>query len=90
MTFKLREGVSTAEVEYGTALLDEDRGQYWNLNPTGNLVLQTLLAGGTAEQAARQLAEQYAVDLDTASRDVHQLVEELCSAGLVESRPHPR
>jgi hypothetical protein len=84
MALKLRNGVSTAEVEYGTALLDEDLGQYWNLNPTGALILQTLLAGGTVEQAARTLAEQYAVDLKAASLDVDQLVEELCSAGLVE------
>lgn len=89
MTFKLREGVYTAEVEYGTALLDEDRGQYWDLNPTGTLVLQTLLAGGNTAQAARELAEQYAVDVDTANRDVHQLVDALCSAGLIEGGPHP-
>ena len=84
MALKLRDGVSTAEVDYGTALLDEDHGQYWNLNPTGALILQTLLAGGTVDEAARALVEQYAVDLDTASRDVQELIDELCSAGLVE------
>ncbi len=84
MALKLRDGVFTTEVDYGTALLDEDRSQYWNLNPTGALILQTLLAGGTADQAARALAEQYAVDVDTASRDVQELIDELCSAGLVE------
>ncbi len=84
MTLKLRDGVFTAEVDYGTALLDEDHGQYYNLNPTGALVLQTLLAGGTAEAAARELADQYAVDLDTACRDVQELVDELRSAGLLE------
>lgn len=84
MALKLRNGVSTAEVDYGTALLDEDHGQYWNLNPTGALIIQTLLAGGTAEQAARALAEQYSVDIETASLGVQQLVEDLRSAGLVE------
>ena len=85
MTLKLRDGVSTAEVDYGTALLDEDHGQYWNLNPTGALVLQTLLAGGTAAQAAQALADQYAVDIDTASQDVRELVDELRSSGLLET-----
>lgn len=84
MTFKLRNGVSTAEVDYGIALLDERGGQYWNLNPTGALVLRTLLAGGTAEEAANELAHQYAIDPETASRDVRELVDELCSAGLLE------
>lgn len=83
MTLKLRDGVSTADTEYGIALLDEDSGQYFNLNPTGALVLRTLLDGGAATQAAQELTEQYAVDIDTASRDVQELVAELRSAGLV-------
>ncbi len=84
MKLKLRAGVFLTEVEYGTALLDEERGEYWNLNPTGALILQTLLAGGTADEAARALAEEYAVDVGSAARDVGELVDELCSAGLVE------
>ncbi|HZS20188.1 MAG TPA: lasso peptide biosynthesis PqqD family chaperone [Pseudonocardiaceae bacterium] len=84
MALKLRNGVSISEVDYGTVLLDEDRGQYWTLNPTGALVLQTLLGDGTNDQAARALAEQYEVEIDTANLDVQQLVEELRSAGLVE------
>lgn len=85
MALKLRNGVSITEVDYGTVLLDEEGGQYWNLNPTGALILQTLLGDGTIDQAARTLAEQYAVEIDTASLDVQQLVEELCSAGLIEN-----
>jgi len=84
MTLKLRDGVSAAETDYGTALLDEDSGQYWNLNPTGVLVLRTLLEGGTPAQAVQELAAQYAVDAETASRDVQDLVGGLHSAGLVE------
>jgi Coenzyme PQQ synthesis protein D (PqqD) len=84
MTLKLYDGVFTADTEYGTALLDEDSGRYWNLNPTGALILRTLLAGGTIAQAAEELAEQYVVDADTATRDVQELIDELRSAGLVE------
>jgi Coenzyme PQQ synthesis protein D (PqqD) len=84
MTLKLRNGVSTAETDYGTTLLDEDSGQYWNLNPTGVIVLRTLLEGGTPAQAVQELTAQYAVDAETASRDVEDLVGGLHSAGLVE------
>jgi Coenzyme PQQ synthesis protein D (PqqD) len=84
MTLKLRDGVSTAETDYGTTLLDEDSGQYWNLNPTGVLVLSTLLEGGTPAQAVQELTAQYAVDAETATRDVEDLVGGLHSAGLVE------
>jgi Coenzyme PQQ synthesis protein D (PqqD) len=83
MTLKLRDGVSAADTDYGIALLDEDSGQYWNLNPTGALVLRTLLDGGTPAQAVQALTEEYAVDADTASRDVDDLVGGLRSAGLV-------
>lgn len=84
MTLKLRDGVSTADTDYGVTLLDENSGQYWNLNPTGALVLQMLLAGGTPAQAVQELTEQYEVNADTASRDVEDLVDSLHSAGLVK------
>lgn len=83
MTLKLRDGVSAADTDYGVALLDEDSGQYWNLNPTAALALRTLLDGGTTAQAVQELTEQYAVDRDIAKRDVEDLVGELHSAGLV-------
>jgi hypothetical protein len=86
MTLKLRDGVSTADTEYGMALLDEDSGQYWNLNPTGSLALRKLLAGGTTAQVVQELMEQYAVDAETASQDVEDLLGELHSAGLVKEQ----
>jgi hypothetical protein len=84
MTLKLRDGVSATETDYGMALLDEDSGQYWNLNPTGVLILRTLLDGGTPAKAVQKLTAQYAVDAQTASRDVEDLVGGLRSSGLVE------
>ena len=83
MTLQLRNGVFTAETDYGIALLDEESGQYWNLNPTAALVLRMLLAGGTPAQAVQELTEQYEVNADTASRDVEDLVSSLHSEGLV-------
>jgi hypothetical protein len=84
MTLKLRDGVSAADTDYGIALLDEDSGEYWNLNPTGALALRTLLNGGTTAQAVQELTEEYAVDAGTATRDVEDLVGGLRSAGLVQ------
>ena len=84
MTLKLRDGVSAADTEYGMALLDEHSGQYWNLNPTAALALRMLLGGGTTAQAVQELTEQYAVDVETASQDIEDLVGELHSAGLVK------
>jgi hypothetical protein len=84
MAFKLRNGISVAETDYGLMLLDEDSGQYWNLNPTGASVLRTLLDGGTPAQAALELTEQFSVDSQIANTDVETLVGDLRSAGLVD------
>ena len=89
MTLKLRDGVSSADTEYGIMLLDEDSGQYWNLNPTAAQALRTLLSGSAPEQAARELAERYQVDAATADRDVRELLDDLRSAGLVEPEGMP-
>jgi hypothetical protein len=83
---KLRERVSAADTEYGTVLLDEDSGEYWNLNPTGSLVLRTLLDGGSADDAARRLTEDFAIDDETARTDVEDLLGGLRSSGLVEEQ----
>ena len=86
MTMTLRRGVSTADTDYGTTLLDEDSGEYFTLNPSAALVLRTLLGGGTAAEAARALTADYAVDAGTAERDVADLMAEFRSAGLVTER----
>ena len=89
MTMRLRDGVSSAETDYGIMLLDEDSGRYWNLNPTAALVLHTLLEGGTPDQAAHQLSERYAVEAAAAGRDVRELLDGLGAAGLLEDGGAP-
>jgi DNA-binding transcriptional ArsR family regulator len=84
MTFKLRDGVSSADTDYGAVLLDEDSGRYWNLNPTAARILRLLLDGGTPDQAVQELTERYSVDAGTAGRDLRELLDGLRSAGLVE------
>lgn len=84
MAVKLRAGVLEAETEYGIVLLEEKSGEYWNLNHTAASVLRTLVAGGSTEDAARELSASYAVDIDSAIADVGDLVAALRSADLVE------
>jgi Coenzyme PQQ synthesis protein D (PqqD) len=86
MTLTLRPGVSTADTDYGTTLLEETSGEYFTLNPTATLVLRTLLAGGTPEEAARALTDEYAVDAEMAGQDVADLIGALRSARLVADR----
>jgi hypothetical protein len=48
--------------------------------------LRTLLGGGTTAQAVQELTAEYAVDADTASQDIEDLVGELHAAGLVKEQ----
>jgi hypothetical protein len=83
MTLQLRADVSTAATDDGVVLLDERAGRYWQLNPTGALVLQLLLDGAAPQQVAQTLADRQPVSTEQAAADVAVLLERLRAAGLV-------
>jgi hypothetical protein len=83
MMLALRDGISVAETDDGMALLDEDSGEYFTLNPTGALVLRSLLGGGTPAHAAEALTREYAIDENSAKRDVEELVSALQAANVL-------
>ncbi|GAA1539682.1 hypothetical protein GCM10009678_22520 [Actinomadura kijaniata] len=85
MSLRLRPGVSTADTDYGTVVLDEHGGQYWQLNATGSLIVRSLLDGGTPRQAAEAVAEEFDVTAERALDDVTALLDRLRAAGLVVS-----
>ncbi|TMQ90814.1 lasso peptide biosynthesis PqqD family chaperone [Actinomadura soli] len=85
MSLRLRPGVSTADTAYGTVLLDERSGDYWQLNPTAATVFRRLAAGDSETQAAAALADEFDVDPAQALLDVTALVEHLRTARLVTS-----
>ncbi|ORT58287.1 lasso peptide biosynthesis PqqD family chaperone [Streptomyces sp. CB03238] len=82
MALRFRPDVSTAETQYGTVLLDERSGNYWELNPTGTLVVKTLLRGGDEASAVEALLAEFDIDQDRAEQDVTALVQELRTSGL--------
>jgi Coenzyme PQQ synthesis protein D (PqqD) len=84
MALKFCADVSTATTDYGTVLLDERAGAYWELNPTATLVVRTLMAGGEEADAVAALAGEFDIGLDQAKHDVRALVQELRTSGLVK------
>ncbi|MGA5899017.1 lasso peptide biosynthesis PqqD family chaperone [Streptomyces venetus] len=82
MPLRFGENVSAAETDYGTVLLDERAGAYWELNPTATLVVRTLLDGGEEADAAAALVREFDIDRAQALRDVEALVRELRGSGL--------
>ncbi|WP_171171224.1 lasso peptide biosynthesis PqqD family chaperone [Streptomyces sp. I05A-00742] len=82
MALRFTTDVATAETDYGTVLLDQRKGLYWELNPTGTLVVRTLLNGGEETDAIDALVAEFAVGRDRAAEDVAALVAELRASGL--------
>ncbi|MEU0171090.1 lasso peptide biosynthesis PqqD family chaperone [Streptomyces iakyrus] len=82
MPLRFGDNVSTAETDYGTVLLDEQGGAYWELNPTATLVVRALLDGGDEADAAAALVREFDIDQAQARQDVETLVRELRESGL--------
>ncbi|MEX2970859.1 lasso peptide biosynthesis PqqD family chaperone [Streptomyces sp. C184] len=82
MALRFGDKVSTATTDYGTVLLDERNGQYWELNPTAGLIVTALLAGGDETAAADALIAEFGIDRRRAEQDVATLVAELRASGL--------
>ncbi|GLZ39363.1 lasso peptide biosynthesis PqqD family chaperone [Actinokineospora sp. NBRC 105648] len=85
MSIKLRAEVSMAAAELGVVLLDERTGKYWQLNRSGGLILDKLLAGGSLPDAVAEVASVYRVAPDVVNVDAQELLGRLVSSGLVTS-----
>ncbi|HLL34600.1 MAG TPA: lasso peptide biosynthesis PqqD family chaperone [Streptomyces sp.] len=83
MTMALRSGVVTADTEYGMALLDQNSGEYFTLNPTAALIVRTLLAGTSREQAVTALTDRYDVTAEQVEEDITRILHELRAARLL-------
>lgn len=80
---KLREGVVMQRLAAEAVLLDVRAGCYFELNSSGVVVVEHLLAGGSLASAAVELSERFEVDAATAERDSLQLLTDLKRAGLM-------
>jgi len=87
MTVALRTGVSSSVTEYGSVLLDERSGDYFQLNDVGTAALRQLLDGHGPPAVAAILAEEYDVEPAQAEQDVIALLQELRTARLVSITP---
>ncbi|WP_215448261.1 lasso peptide biosynthesis PqqD family chaperone [Streptomyces sp. ATCC 21386] len=82
---QLREDVSLVDTDYGKVLLNGGTGEYWELNPTGGLILAALLEGSPAEEIIGTLCAEFEVDEDRAATDVAALLSALREARLVRA-----
>ncbi|MEU0665599.1 lasso peptide biosynthesis PqqD family chaperone [Streptomyces lavendulocolor] len=82
MALRFGTDVSTTETGYGTVLLDQRNGQYWELNPTATLIVRVLMESGDETAAVEALTGAYDIDRAAAEADVAELVAELRTSGL--------
>ncbi|KPC58413.1 lasso peptide biosynthesis PqqD family chaperone [Streptomyces chattanoogensis] len=82
MPLRFAPDITTAETEYGTVLLDQRNGDYWELNPTGTLVIRTLLEGGEQSDAVDAVIAAFDIDRAQAAHDVTALIDLLQTSGL--------
>lgn len=83
MMLRLRPGVVLQRLGAEAVLLDTAQGSYFELNPSGVVVLEHLLAGGSPGSAASELSERYEIDAQTAERDSMALLSALNRSGLL-------
>ncbi|MFI6981040.1 lasso peptide biosynthesis PqqD family chaperone [Embleya sp. NPDC050154] len=83
MTITLAPDVTATEVPDGLVLLDQRKGRYWQLNPTGARTLRLLLDGHTAADTAARLAQTSPAAAARAHDDVRNLLRALRDARLV-------
>lgn len=83
MSISLAANIAATQAGSETVLLDERRGRYFKLNPTGALVLRALLDGADADRAAAVLSERFGIDSQRAHADVSALIAALRAARLV-------
>ena len=83
MSFCLADGVLTQKLGPQLVLLHVPQGQYFELNSTGAVVLEAILAGSDEVAAAEQLSRRFEVDLVRARTDVSALVKDLTARALL-------
>jgi hypothetical protein len=82
-----RQGVTTVEIEGDAVIYDEELERSHLLNPTAALIWRLLDGRSRVSEVSADIAEVYAVDLDTVLTDVLALVQDLGRRGLLEGVP---
>lgn len=82
---RLRESVIAQVMDGQMVLLDVNGGQYYDLNASGTLMLEQLLAGATREQVIAAVEHKFLASRERVAADLDALVLTLRQAGLIEN-----
>ena len=79
-------GVLACKYDGGTVLLSLATGKYFTLNQTASGLWERLVDARTIDEAARSLATEYEISLETARQDAGELLSALSTLGLIAPR----
>lgn len=81
---RLRESVVAQVMDGQMVLLDTSGGQYYDLNASGTLMLERLLAGASRDQVVAAVEQKFQVDGARVASDLDALLVTLREAGLIQ------
>ncbi|UQA95159.1 lasso peptide biosynthesis PqqD family chaperone [Streptomyces halobius] len=85
LSVSLAPDITSTRTPGGMILLNTRTGRYWQLNETGALILEHLLAGGSCTSAVAELRIRHPEAADRVEADTKALLSSLKSAKLVTS-----
>jgi hypothetical protein len=85
LSFSLADSVLSQKLGAQTVLMHVQNGEYFELNKTGAVVLDALLAGKDENAVASLLVDSFEVDHVQAMSDVEALIAALRSRNLLRS-----
>lgn len=81
--YRLSTDVTMVPVGYGAVLLDTASGDYWELNPVGQQILDKVLAGHPESAVSYALTHEYEITVAQAEQDLSALLASLTETGLL-------
>lgn len=87
MALRLRPGVVMQAVGAELVLLDTEAGLYFDLNPTGSILLSAWVDGADDATAVARVKARYAIAIEQVATDAAALKAELLRRRLIEHRP---
>ena len=79
--------VLSQELDGETVLLDLTSETYFGLNETGTRVWQLICETDTVEGVFRSLLAEHDIEETTLVEDLHELIKDLSSSGLITLQP---
>lgn len=80
---RLRDSVVIQVFDGQMVLLDTSGGQYYDLNASGTLMLEQVLAGASREQVVAAVMRQFEVSAGRVQADLDALLDTLRKSGLI-------